>query len=303
MKRINIDEARSRMSCPVASISVSFTDAGEVDWKGVRSSVDHAIQHHITTLLITPGDSLFALLSDDEVITLTRTVVDEAAGRAMVIASTRPWGTKKCVEFAQYARQVGADILLSTPTPYWPGTITAQSFADHFTAIGKEISTMVITQNQPYVLDALQLLLEEGNGVVALKEDVCGAFGRKVATLTRGRFALLSGGLKENHLDIFPFGADGYLSVYARFKPEVAFMYWNAINTGNLAEAVRIIEFYERPFMEELPIQAGIDYDALVHAAMEIYGIAPRYRRAPFTSADSNQIEILKTFLSSKKLL
>ena len=98
-----------------------------------------------------------------------------------------------------------------------------------------------------------------------------------------------------------PFGAEGYLSVYMRFKPAIAHEYWKAIQNNNIKRAVEIINTYDVPFMEELPGQLGLNFDALIHGAMEIFKISKRWRRNPYMSASDEQMEKIRGFFKELK--
>jgi len=58
---------------------------------------------------------LFSLLTDQEVADLTKATVEHTAGRAMVVAADKYYWTGKAVEFGQYARGLGADLVMVSP--------------------------------------------------------------------------------------------------------------------------------------------------------------------------------------------
>ena len=98
------DELPAALSSPIPSLRTPFTVAGEVDWDGVRSQVDFDIAGGARTIMITWGDSLHSLLTDDEVAQLAKTVVEHSAGRAKVIAADNMWATPKAVAYADHLR-------------------------------------------------------------------------------------------------------------------------------------------------------------------------------------------------------
>ena len=73
---------------------------GEIDYDSLRGLVERGIEGGSTTMLLTYGDSLFSLLTDDEVAEVTRVVAEQTAGRAAVVAADRIWWTGKAVAFA-----------------------------------------------------------------------------------------------------------------------------------------------------------------------------------------------------------
>jgi len=298
----DLSRIKAMLSGPVASISIPFDKKGDIDYPGLQNYIEYVIQSGVTALLMTPGDTHYSLLTDNEVAEITKAVIKQSNNRTLVITAAKQWGTSRCIKYARFACQAGADLLLSCPY-IWGNALTAESLADHYRALGREIPVMFYAANESVILDAMHLLIHEDNGVLAVKDDACGPAGRRIASLVRDKWGILSGGLKENHLDSYPYGSDGYLSVYCRFKAEVAFKYWHAVKNNDFTAAVAIIEKYERPFMDELTIKTGLDFDALIHAAMELFKIAGRWRRTPFTSADDCQMEMIKDFFIKLNLI
>ena len=48
---------------------------------------------------------------------------------------------------------------------------------------------------------------------------------------------------------------------------------------------------------------SGNNFDAVIHAAMEIYGVSERWRRNPYMNASNDQMDEIKKFLKGLKLL
>ena len=111
-----------------------------------------------------------------------------------------------------------------------------------------------------------------------------------------------AGGQKQNHMNMLPYGADGYLSTFLTFKPEIARCYWRAVEARDLTAAAAVIRDYDMPFFEHI-IKTEGSFDAAMHGVYELYGLAERWRRPPYHSLSDAQMERLSGFLKSKKLL
>jgi 4-hydroxy-tetrahydrodipicolinate synthase len=298
------DKARCHITGPISSISTPFDRAGNIDESALRKCVDFAVEvAKSETLLLTYGDSLYSVLTDQEIADVTRITVEQNAGRKLVVAAGS-WWLGESVRFAEYCQSLGVDMFMPLP-PNWAGSVKESTLVEYFTTISRTIPVMVVTAIGPGVsvpLGTIQKLLDGDNGIVAIKDDICGPYGRRLAALTHEKWAFLSGGRKENHLDQLPYGAHAYLSLYMRFFPKIAHRYWDAIQTGNLTEAVAIINRYDIPFID-FCAKHGAHFDAVVHGAMELAGIAVRWRRAPYTSLDDAQMDQLKNFFSERGLL
>jgi 4-hydroxy-tetrahydrodipicolinate synthase len=297
-------ELRGLLTGPVMSVHTPFTRDGAIDYGSLRGLVERGIEAGSTTMLLTYGDSLFSLLTDDEVAAVTRVVAEQTAGRAVVVAADRIWWTGKTVEFARYAREVGADVLMVLP-PDWAGSCTADSFVAHYAAVAVEIPVMVVTnafsRSQAMGLEVLRRLRDDVPGVIAIKDDLVGVFARKMAILLRGHWSIISGGQKQNHFDLIHYGCDGYLSTFVTFAPHVTQAYWQAVQTEDWVEAARIIREYDMPYFDYVLDVIG-GFDAALHGTFEHFGLSQRWRRPPYHSLTDEQMEQLSQLFLDLKL-
>ncbi|HVA86689.1 MAG TPA: dihydrodipicolinate synthase family protein [Candidatus Saccharimonadales bacterium] len=288
------------MTGPIATVHPPFDRDGAIDWAGLRTEIERNLAAGSGTMLLTFGDSLHSLITDAEVGELLRVVVAQTRGRALVVAADRQWWTGREIEFADFARDAGADVLMVLP-PSWGGGVTHDSLVAHYRAVSEHLPVMVVTglflANQALGLRVIDTLVEQVPGIVAIKDDVTGEFARRMALLVHDRWAVLSGGQKQHHLDLHLYGCDGYMSTYLHFRPEIAHAYWAAVQAGDLAAAARILRDFDQPwfmFAESL----GGGFDAMYHGAQEVFGIASRWRRLPYHSLTDAEMERLRAFFS-----
>ena len=131
-------EIRSALTGPFGSIRTPFNRDGSVDTEGLRNHVERNLENGAGTVLLTAGDSHFHILSDSEIAQVTRVVVEQTAGRALVVAADRYHSTSRAVEFARYVRDVGADVLMVLP-PDWAASCTTgemEVLRDHLQGLG-----------------------------------------------------------------------------------------------------------------------------------------------------------------------
>ena len=298
-------ELRSLLTGPVMSVHTPFLRDGEIDFDSLRGLVDRGIEAGSTTMLLTYGDSLFSLLTDDEVAEVTRVVAEQTAGRGAVVAADRIWWTGKTVEFARYAREVGADALMVLP-PDWAGSCTADTFVAHYSAAAAEIPVMVVTnvfsRSHELGFEVLQRLRDKVPGVIAIKDDLVGAFARKMALLLHGHWAVISGGQKANHFDLIHYGCDGYLSTLVTFAPQITQAYCQAVQARELDAAASIIRDFDMPYFNYVLRVEG-SFDAALHGTYELFGLAQRWRRPPYHSLTDEQMDGLSQQLVELKLL
>jgi len=292
---------RQQVSGPVVSITTPFTRAGEIDYAGLRRFVDFAIDAGTTALLFTPGDSLYVALTDDEVAQLTRVTAEHIGDRALFIAAGDFWWTGKTLEFGEYARSVGAGAYIAVPPIR--GTTVAQ-LVDFYTAASQVLPLFILSGSlgaagvEP-ALEAVRILLEQAPDVVGFKEDFSSAFARPACLAAHERWAIFAGGQKQTHMDMHPYGCDGYMSVFLTFRPEVAHTYWGAIERGDLAAATGVIRDFDMPLFKHLYGAYPAGGDAGQHALLELAGICDRWRRKPLPDLTDEEMEMLSQFTES----
>lgn len=302
---MNISQIKHNISEPVPSVRTPFLPNGDIDWRGLDNVVEFLVEEaKVKTLLLTNGDSLWSVLSDDEVAAVTKRVVEQNKGRAMVIAGGKNWCTKKNLEFFSYAKELGADIgglLLAD----WAQSVDDKNCIEAVREAGKIMPVMVLTNlmnGRGFPLSVFKKIVDEKTpGFIGIKDDMCGVYGRRLATILKGEYAFLSGGRAENHLDVAHYGADGYLSIFVSFLPQLSREYWRLFTEKDYVGCAEWIKNFEFPFMDMISSN-GLNFDAVVHGMMEIEGICGRYRRAPYTSLSDAQMEILREYRKSLEI-
>lgn len=305
-------ELRDALNSPIPSIRTPFTVDGQIDFDGVRSQIDFLIAGKAKTLMLTSGDSLFTVLTDDEVAELARAVIEHTRGRAKVIAADNGWATRKAVAYGEYCKQMGADLLMLLP-PDWGASTTPDTLIDHFNAVGEHIPTMLVTAffSQSGVFGArpatfrsnvIQALYEHSPNQVAIKDDIFGDESISMCMLTHDRWAIVSGGCMYNHMQQFPYGVDGYLCMLVSYKPDIAWQYFNAVQNRDFNTAWNVVREIETPLRRLIATFEG-GFNTVVHGMAELYGINGRYLPPPYHTMTDQQMEKLADSLKNMNLL
>ncbi len=288
-------------AAPVPSISTPFLKTGEIDYKSLARYVDFLVESGAKALLLTPGDSLFAVLSDEEQLEVNRVVVDACNHRAMVIGAASDMYYNRMVEFAEKYRDFGGDLLIPF-APDWCSYTSENTLIEYYKACGKITPTMLLTCNCGGLPVSLYDKVGPEDGIVAVKDDKAIPYGTAALPHIRNKMAYLSGGRMETFLYHAPYGADGYLAVFARAFPHIDKIFWERYNNGDLSGAVQMIEEYEIPFFNWCSAN-GVHWDSGIRGMIEIAGLAPRYTRHPFTHITDEKIDALRGFLKDKKII
>ena len=126
-------EVREALKGPWPSIRTPFTKEGEIDKASLRRQLDFLIDAKAKAVVLTWGDSLFSVLTDDEIAEVTQVVVEHVNRRVYVVTATDQWWTRKAAEFAQYSAELGADMVMGLP-PDWVASTTIDQLTDYYAA-------------------------------------------------------------------------------------------------------------------------------------------------------------------------
>lgn len=295
---------KEQVTGPIVSINTPFLKNGDIDYEGLGNFIDFAIDAGSRSLLFTPGDSLYIVLTDEEVAELTKFAANHIGDRAMFLASADCWWTGKSVEFAQYAREVGADATIVFPPTRGA---TVRDMVEFFKAVSEQLPVFVLSASLAPLgissaIEAVKALLEEAPNVVGMKEDYEPQFIRQACLLAHDQWAIFAGGQKQTHMDMVPYGCDGYMSVYMTFKPEISHTYWKAIEEGNLKEAAAVIRDFDMPLFNFTLSEFPASNDAAQHGMLELAGICGRWRRDPLPDLTDKEMEKLREFFVGLKV-
>ncbi|MFO7947499.1 MAG: dihydrodipicolinate synthase family protein [Armatimonadota bacterium] len=303
---IDRQQMREALTGPVTTLRTPFDSDGDIDFEALRRHVDFVIEAGSKAVVLTHGDSLYTLLTDREIAAVTKTVAEHAGRRAVVVAADNGWATPKAVNFGRYAAMCGTDCLM-VMTPDWAHSGTEETFVNHYAAVAEEIPVMAVTnvfarRPEQFGIRVLEMAAERVANFVAVKDDICGTFARRMGLALYGEVALFAGGQKQNHMNQMPYGCDGYLSTFMTFKPGIAHRYWSAIEEDDLQAAVEIIETYDMPFFDFVGAMTG-GFDAGLHGAIELFTGINRWRRAPYYDLNDEEMEQLAAFFTDLDLM
>lgn len=302
-KYYDLSLVKERISGAIPSLNPMFNKDGSIDWVSTANILDFFVQSGAKTILLTYGDSLLSILTDKEVAELNKFAAETVGGRAMVIGCGKIWNFEQNLEFAEYCREIGCDVFIPV-FPDWTHSADMNLMAECFKKLGKIMPLMILTnmlngRGMPVgVYDKLDI----DSGVVAIKDDTPMPYGREMGIHIKDKFAYLSGGTKSFFLSHAPYGADGYLSVFARIFPEVSNAFWENYSNGNYKEAMDIVSKYELPLLDFWQSD-GKQFDATIRGMYEVAGLGKRYRRAPYSSLNDAQMEQVRDFLQKLGLI
>lgn len=286
--------------CYVAIVT-PFTPDGQIDEEGLRSNIDFLLSRGVSGIVPcgTTGES--ATLSWDEHLRVVDIAINEAQGRAQVIAGAGSNNTREAIEAARHAKEKGADAILCI-TPYY-NKPTQEGLYQHFRTVATSVDIPVVLYNVPgrtgvNMLPETVERLSDIKTIVAVKEasgDVTQS--SEIHRRCGDRITVLSGE-DSLTLPICSVGGRGVISVTANIVPGKMVAMLSAFEKGDCETARRLHEemlpLCKALFVETNPIP--------VKTAMNHVGLAAGPLRLPLVSMSDGNKKVLFDVLKETSL-
>ncbi|MCF6301645.1 MAG: 4-hydroxy-tetrahydrodipicolinate synthase [Devosiaceae bacterium] len=251
----------------ITALITPFRD-GAVDKKAFANLIEWQIEQGTNGLVPmgTTGES--PTVSHQEHRDIVALCVEVAAGRVPVIAGAGSNATAEAVELAKFAKQAGADAIL-TVSPYYNKPSQEGQF-QHFKAVAQAADIPVILYNIP----GRSIVEISVQTMARLRESCTNVIGVKDATANMGRatkdreilgqdFVMLSGE-DVTALGYNAHGGRGCISVTSNVAPALCAQFQANCTQGDYAAALKIQDklapLHQALFVEPNP--SGVKYAA-----------------------------------------
>jgi 4-hydroxy-tetrahydrodipicolinate synthase len=275
-----------------------FLADGSIDEPSLRKLVDYQIDGGVKLLIPcgTTGESATTSEAEDQ--RIIKIVLEQAKGRARVIAGTGSNSTHSAVQYTRDAAKLGCAAALVV-APYY-NKPTQAGMIEHFKAVAAAAPELpIVLYNVPgrtscNMLPATTLqLAREVKNVAAIKEasgDIA-----QIGNILRNRpenFAVFSGD-DAMTFPLMALGAEGVVSVASNEAPKFMSDLCNLCLKGEWQTA-RQLHFKLLPLMEGNFIESS---PGPVKAAMAMLGIMQEHLRLPLVPPTAATKERLKAIL------
>lgn len=290
------EEFKQRLSGPILVIPTPFRDDLSIDYQGVRNMIQGALGHDLKVVALTAGDSKYSVLSEDEIRAMTKTMVEAAGDRALTIGATGRWTLEEgetvedlvrhIVSYARFAENVGVNglqVLL-------PGELSEDEYVQHYGEIARRTRLPIVLHGN-FSEPLLRRLLEI-DSIAAMKEDIGLQYLIDRLAVFGERLAIFTGGAESRFLVAYPYGCRAYYSVFYQFAPEVGQQFWALVQEERIRDAGDFVVRYEYPLMSRFT-------HGLWHAALEYFGIAPRYLRPPYETLSEEEFKEMERLFAT----
>ena len=287
----------------IVALVTPMHEDGSVDYPTLRKLIDWHIAEGTDCIGVvgTTGES--PTVSVEEHCEIIRVAVEQAAGRAPIMAGCGANSTSEAIELAKFARNVGADCQLQV-VPYY-NKPTQEGQYQHFKAIAEATGDLpIVLYNVPgrSVADmahATVLRLAQVPGIVGIKEAT-GNIDRAQWLIKEAPegFAIYSGD-DPTAVALMLCGGQGNISVSANIAPRLMHELCVAAIAGDVAKAMSIqmqlLPIHKHLFVEANPIP--------VKWAMSRLGLCGPTLRLPMTQMEAGNVPVVEAALRASGLL
>jgi 4-hydroxy-tetrahydrodipicolinate synthase len=257
----------------ITALVTPFKD-GAVDEAAFRSFINWQIQEGTNGLVPvgTTGES--PTLSHKEHERVVEICVEEAKGRAPVIAGAGSNSTAEAVAFSKHAEKVGADAVLIV-TPYY-NKPTQEGLYQHFKAINDAVGIPIIIYNIPgrSIIDMsveTMARLYELKNIAGVKDATANMARASQQRQVLGPDFIQLSGEDATALGFMAHGGHGCISVTSNVAPRLCAEMQNACLNGDYASALkvqdRLMPLHTNLFIETNP--TPVKYAASLLGLME----------------------------------
>ncbi len=275
---------------------------GVFDEDTFRKLVKRQIESGIDAIVPcgTTGEAATMELSEYEKV--IGTTVEECKNRVPVLAGAGTNNTKKVIELAKIAQNLGADAILSV-SPYY-NKPTQEGLYQHYKKIAESINIGLVLYNVPgrtsvNILPETAIRLSEIDNIVGIKE-ASGSLNQvsKIIEGKKDNFNVISGD-DFLTLPMMSIGGSGIISVSANVIPELVAQQYDAIAGKDFNKAMelhhKMFKLHEAMFYETNPLP--------VKTALYLMGLVEEEFRLPLCKMSDNNKEKLKSVLKGFDLI
>ncbi|MGB2921781.1 MAG: 4-hydroxy-tetrahydrodipicolinate synthase [Mycobacterium sp.] len=293
-------DASARLGTLLTAMVTPFKPDGSLDTATAARLATRLVDEGCDGLVVSGTTGESPTTTDDEKVTLLRTVLDAVGDRARIIAGAGTYDTAHSVHLAKAYASEGAHGLLVV-TPYYSRPPQSGLIA-HFTTIADATELPMILYDipvrsvVPIMWDTMRILAEHPN-IVAIK-DAKGDLHGAAAIISETGLAYYSGDDALN-LPWLAMGAVGFVSVWGHVAASQLRDMLTAFTSGDIATA-RKISVTLGPLNAAQTRLGGV---TLSKAGLRLLGFDAGEPRLPQMPADGQQMDALAADMRAAAVL
>ena len=295
-----------KMQGVYTALITPFNANGDICYQTLRSNLQMQSSANVNAVVLLGTTGEPATVEDSERDLLVSTTVRQLKGKVPIMVGCGSPSTKKTIEMAKRAQDLGADAI-QIIVPYL-NKPTQEGLFLHFEAIAKAITLPICVYNIPgrcnvnLEVATLQKIAEFPH-VIGVKE--CSGNYQQVTDIIekicnkRANFSLICGDDPVT-LPMMAVGAQGVMSVISNLLPHATVQLVQAMQAGNLFLA-RSLHYAMKPLLDVIFVESNpIPIKHLMHLA----NLDTSIMRLPLTPASrANKLKLEECFEACRNII
>jgi dihydrodipicolinate synthase/N-acetylneuraminate lyase len=290
----------------VVPIVTPLTSDDMVDYDGLRRVVNHVIEGGVHIIFTLGSTGNFPAFSRDERVEIARTVVEETAGRVLVVAGCTDSITRTTLMNVEALAPTGIDAFVLEPPYLFP--CTDEDVLNHYRAVATASPLPIVIYDNPgdtkvALNPQVVTHLAEDVKFLGIKDSSYDfvKFQQLLSCCGSPAFSILQG-IEALAGPSFLWGADGGVLAFANVLPSLCVALYEAGHNGDLAETKRLQDklngAYSMLKTADGTETAGTFFGG-IQAALNILGICQKTMTIPYSPFDANQVTRVRNILST----
>ena len=288
------------------AVTTKFTANDELDFNAFNLNLEAQLEAGVDGIILCGSLGEASVLTDDEKFSLLSHTLKVINGRVPVLLNIGESTTKKAVEAAAKAQDLGADgLMLLPPLRYYADVEETLAF---FAAVAESTDLPIMIYNNPVdykievTLEMFDYLAKYSN-IQAVKEST-----RDISNITRminrfgDRFKIFTG-VDPIAMECLVMGADGWVAGLVDAFPKETVAIFRLVKQNRIAEALTIYRWF-LPVLELDIMPKLVQYIKLAEVATGIGTEAVRAPRLAIHGEERERVmKILNDALASRPTL
>ena len=287
----------------VPPIATPINGDESVDEGGMRRLVNFLIDNGVNGLFVMGGTGEFFCFPDREKRRAIETVVDEVSGRVPVIAGVTDLSTRRTIENAHVAQEVGADFITSLPPFFF--SMGQNWIQDFYLEVAGETDLPLLLYNilnpiHTNIQPETVLRLSEHPRIIGMKDSEDYAHVQEVVLLTKDRNFRVLDGLEPQFYACVNVGAAGGVLSAANFCPALCKGIYDSTLAG---EHEKALEFQARLNRLLGELEGFSSWWGVVKTCLSILGLCDNAVTSPVPTCNDEERQVLKGVMEKYELL
>jgi 4-hydroxy-tetrahydrodipicolinate synthase len=285
---------------PMVTAFVPETEELAIDQ--IQEETEYLISTGVSAICVAGSTGEGQGMSEAEIETLNKTVVDQAAGRVRVIAGIIADSTIEATRKSRAAKRAGVHALQLTP-PHYLWVPTVEGLIKHFNTIGDAVELPILIYNViPWVdidVYAMNEIIDNSPWVLGVKQS--GGDMHKVADMMAVLHdkVPLTTGIDDLLYPTFALGVDGAITCMTAVFPKETMALYDLVQAGDHTSALAM-------HRRLLPVWRAIEgpgMTANAKFALELMGRKNGVARGPISGPDEALQQRIQTEMARAELI